>query len=267
VAEPAPGLASHRDDAEGILRLVLSRPAKRNALDPPTLVALGDAIAGARDDRTVRVVVLAAEGPVFSAGGDIDVMKSTGGDTPAALARLRGGLNRTVRLIRDIPKPVLAEVQGDAHGAGALLAFQCDLTVVAEEARFALSFRNLGLVPDTGGTWLLPRRLGLQRAKHMVWTGEPFTAKQAVEWGLALKAVPRAKLAGETRALAEQLAAGPTAAFGLAKLAMQSNLDAPLAEALDREARLQAQAFVGPEHGEGREAFFEKRKPDFRKVG
>ena len=262
VAEP---VLSKLDDA-GILWLTLNRPEKKNALDLETLGLLAVWLERARDDPAVRVVVLGAAGDVYSGGGDIQVMKEFAGDAQATLARLRGGLNRVVTLLHGLPKPVIAEVQGNAYGAGAILAFQCDLTLCSEEAAFALSFRHVGLIPDTGGTWLLPRLLGLQRTKHLTWTGAPFTAKDAVEWGLALRAVPRATLGSEVRSLAAALAEGPAATLGLAKEALQRNTSCGLGEALDREARLQAQAFVTPEHAEGRDAFFARRKPDFRRV-
>jgi 2-(1,2-epoxy-1,2-dihydrophenyl)acetyl-CoA isomerase len=252
--------------ADGILRITLARPEKKNALDVATLQALGDALEGARDDAAVRVVVLAAEGDHFSAGGDIQVMRDNAGDAQAALRRLRGGVNRVVRLLHALPKPVLAAVQGHAYGAGAMLAFHCDLPVAAEDVQFSLSFRHIGLIPDTGATWLLPRRLGLPRAKHLAWTAAPFSGAQAAEWGLVLRAVPRGQLESTVGSLAGALADGPATAMGLAKHAMHANLGAELADALDREARIQAQAFLTPEHVEGRDAFFARRKPDFRKA-
>ncbi|MFA5944968.1 MAG: enoyl-CoA hydratase-related protein [Candidatus Thermoplasmatota archaeon] len=251
-------------EESGILTVTLARPEKKNALDLEALGLLANAIEHARDDKRVRVVVLRAEGDSFSAGGDIQVMRQFAGDAQATLDRLRGGLNRLVTLLHDLPKPVIAAVQGNAYGAGAILAFQCDLAVVADEATFSLSFRHVGLIPDTGGTWLLPRIVGLQRAKYLAWTAAPFSAAEAVAWGLALKAVPKVQVDGTVRALASALCDGPAAATGLAKQAMHANLDATLADGLDREARLQAAAFLTPEHAEGRDAFFERRKPKFR---
>lgn len=249
---------------DGVLTVTLARPEKKNALDLETLSALAGHVERARDDAAVRVVVFRAEGDSFSAGGDIQVMRQFAGDAQATLDRLRTGLNRLVVLLHDLPKPVVAAVQGNAYGAGAIFAFQCDLAVVADDATFSLSFRHVGLIPDTGGTWLLPRIIGLQRAKHLAWTAAPFSAADAVQWGLAWKAVPKAQVEGTVRQLAAALADGPAAAMGLAKQAMHANLDAPLGEALDREARLQAAAFLTPEHAEGRDAFFERRKPKFR---
>jgi 2-(1,2-epoxy-1,2-dihydrophenyl)acetyl-CoA isomerase len=247
----------------GILTLTLDRPDKKNALDLVTLDLLCRHLEAAAADPGVRVVVLAANGDTFSGGGDIQVMREFAGDAQATLSRLRHGLNRLVLLLHGLPKPIIAQVQGNAYGAGAILAFQCDLAVASEAALFSLSFRHVGLIPDTGATWLLPRRLGLQRAKHLTWTAAPFTAKEAAEWGLVLKSVPATQLATTVRSLAAALAEGPAATMALAKRALQENAAAPLAEALEREAHLQAQAFLTREHAEGRDAFFARRKPDF----
>lgn len=248
----------------GILTVTLARPDKKNALDLATLALLQEALEQAGRDPAIRVVVLAAEGDMFSGGGDINVMKEFAGDAQATLSRLRIGLNRLVTLLHDLPKPVIAAVQGNAYGAGAILAFQCDLAVLADDATFSLSFRHVGLIPDTGGTWLLPRIIGLQRAKHLTWTAAPFSANEAVQWGLALKALPKAQLEGTVHNLAMALAEGPASTLGLAKQALHRNLGAGLSEALEREARTQAAAFLTPEHREGRDAFFDRRKPKFR---
>jgi len=254
------------DRVRGILALTLARPEKKNALDPETLRLLLEGLHAARDDPDVRAVLLAAEGDVFCAGGDIQVMRASAGDAPALLARLRGGLNRVVQAIHDLPKPVVAKVQGNAYGAGAVLAFQCDLALVADAATFALSFRHVGLIPDTGGTWLLPRIVGLQRAKHLVWTGAAFSATDAVAWGLALRTVPRGGLDKATGDLLATLVDGPGSTLALAKHALHRNLGASLGDGLDREARMQAAAFLTAEHAEGRDAFFERRKPAFRRA-
>lgn len=264
---PAPrwlGVAvTTRIEPGGILRVTLARPEKKNALDLATLHELQDALETARDDPAIRVVVLASSGETFSAGGDIQVMVEFAGDAQATLARLRDGLNRLVLLLHSLPKPVIAQVQGNAYGAGAILAFQCDLAIVAMEATFSLSFRHVGLIPDTGATWLLPRTVGLQRAKHLAWTAAPFSAQDAVDWGLALRSVPAAQLEGTVTNLAKALAEGPAAAIALTKRALHENLDATLAGALEREAHLQAAAFLTPEHREGRDAFLARRKPAF----
>lgn len=261
---PGPPSVQVAFEESGILTVTLARPARKNALDLDTLRLLQHAIQHARDDARVRCVVLRAEGDSFSAGGDIQIMKQFAGDAQATLGRLRDGLNKLVTLLHDLPKPVVAAVHGNAYGAGAILAFQCDLAVVADDATFSLSFRHVGLIPDTGGTWLLPRTIGLQRAKYLSWTAAPFSAADAVQWGLALRAVPKAQVEGTVRALASALCEGPAAATGLTKQAMHANLEASLADAVDREARLQAAAFLTPEHAEGRDAFFERRKPKFR---
>lgn len=251
-------------EGNGLMTITLARPEKKNALDLDTLLALQHAVEHARDTPAVRAVLLRAEGDAFSAGGDIQVMRQFAGDAQATLQRLRVGLNRLVLLLHGLPKPVVAAVQGNAYGAGAILAFQCDIALAADDATFSLSFRHVGLIPDTGGTWLLPRAIGLQRSKHLAWTAAPFTAAEAVQWGLALKSLPKAQVEPAARQMALALADGPASAIALSKQAFHANLDAPLADALEREARLQAAAFLTPEHAEGRDAFFERRKPRFR---
>ncbi len=245
------------------MTLTLNRPDKLNALDWQTLDALRSGIAAAAADDAVRVVVIDAVGDAFSSGGDVTVMRDFADDPRAPLDRLRGGLNRLIMAIHDLPKPVVACVQGDAHGAGAILAFQCDLAIAAADASFAFAFRHVGLIPDTGGTWILPRIMGLQRAKYHVWTGAPFPATDAAAWGLILATAPATELGAARDKLADQLARGPGATTALSKRAMHLNLGAGLADALEREAHLQAMAFQTAEHREGRDAFFEKRRPDF----
>jgi enoyl-CoA hydratase/carnithine racemase len=252
-----------RSLSDGVLNLTLNRPDKKNALDLETIQALRGGIAAAEDD-AVRVVVLRAAGDVFCAGGDLEVMRRFAGDPMAPLERLRGGLNRLVVEMHALPKPIVARVQGNAYGAGALLAFQCDLPLAASEAQFAMSFRHVGLIPDTGGTHLLPRILGMPRAKHLIWTGAAFSADEAAAWGLVLRSVGRLQLDADVDRLVAALADGPVATMGLAKLALHRNLGASEAEALEREARLQAQAFLGKEHAVGRDAFFARKRPDFR---
>lgn len=263
----AAGASMVRPDLRsGILTLTLARPEKKNALDLDTLAALRSHIEAAGLDPAIRLIILAAEGDVFCGGGDIEVMRQFAGDAQATLARLRGGLNRLVLAMRACPKPIIAQVQGNAYGAGAILAFQCDLALAADDAQFSMSFRHVGLIPDTGGTWLLPRAVGLQRAKHLTWTAAPFSAGDAERWGLILRSVPKPQLAGAVAHLAQALAEGPAATMALAKRALRLNEAATLEEALEREAHLQAQAFLTAEHAEGRDAFFARRKPDFRKL-
>ncbi|MHB8632923.1 MAG: enoyl-CoA hydratase/isomerase family protein [Thermoplasmatota archaeon] len=255
-------MAGVQQRSEGaVLHVTLCRPEKKNALDPATLTGLAEALEGAGNH---RVVVLEAEGEVFCAGGDTDAMASTAASPMAAVKRLEAGVNRVARAVRACPRPVVAAVQGNAYGAGAMVAFLCDLPILAEEATFSFSFRHLGLIPDTGATWLLPRTLGLAKAQYLAWTAAPFTAAEAVSWGLAVKAVPRAQLAAHVGQLASTLALGPVESMAVSKAAFQANATAPFEEALEREVRLQAARFLSPEFKEGLAAFRGRRKPAFR---
>lgn len=257
-----PVLVTHQD---AILRVRLNRPEKKNALDLASLQALVDALKRAESDE-VRVVILEAAGDHFSGGGDIQVMQQFAGDAKAARERLRGGLNRVVQAMRALPKPVLGKIQGNAYGAGAGLAFQCDLSIASTAAMFSLSFRHVGLIPDTGLTWLLPRAVGLQKAKHLVWTASPFSAQDAKAWGLLYDVAEPGGLEDAVMKLAKALCDGPAATLGLAKRALQASYVGSLDEALEREAEMQGQAFTTAEHAEGRDAFFARRRPDFRRL-
>lgn len=247
---------------DGLLRITLARPEKKNALDLETMEALLAAFERARDS-DVRVVLLDGEGDLFSAGGDISVMKQFEGDAQATLTRLRGGLNKIVTAMHDLPKPIVCAARG-AYGAGAILAFQADITLVADDAPYTFAFRHVGLIPDTGGTWLLPRVLGLQRAKYLTWTAAPFTGIDAAKWGLALESVPGASLDQKAKQLCAALMDGPVATMGRAKEGFHRNLHLDIAPALEREARLQATCFLHAEHREGRNAFFARRRAAFR---
>lgn len=249
-----------------LLRLRLNRPAKKNALD---LAVLDGVLAGldlARQRAGCRVVLLEAAGDHFCGGGDIQVMRAFADDGLAARDRLRHGLGAVVQAMHALPKPIVAMVQGNAYGAGAGLAFQADLAVAASHVQFSLSFRHVGLIPDTGLTWLLPRRLGMTRAKYLAWTAAPFSAADAVQWGLLHAAVAPEELASTTQRLASALADGPTATLGAIKQALHANAEADLQAALEREANLQAMQILGSEHREGRDAFFERRRPDWARA-
>jgi len=162
-----------------------------------------------------------------------------------------------------LPKPVVAAVNGVAAGAGASIALACDIVLAAESARFVQSFAKLGLVPDAGGSWALPRLLGEARAKALALTGAPLSAAQAAEWGLIWRAVPDADLMSEARALARQLAMGPTYGFGLTKQAIQAAATNSLDAQLDLERDYQRRAGLSGDYAEGVTAFLEKRDARF----
>jgi 2-(1,2-epoxy-1,2-dihydrophenyl)acetyl-CoA isomerase len=245
----------------GVLRLTLNRPEKRNALDPDLIAALRDALAGAAKDAQVRALLVTGAGPAFCAGGDLDAMIARRGDALAAQraqATLFGPLARDVLTLE---KPVVADVNGDAHGAGLMLVLACDYAVAAPQARFAAGFTRIGLVPDTAGSWLLPKTLGLRAARELALVPDPVDATRAQELGLVnLVAEDHAQRA---EALARRWAEGPTVALGLAKKALVLGTADNLEGALGREAALQGLAYATRDHGEGVDALREKRPARF----
>jgi 2-(1,2-epoxy-1,2-dihydrophenyl)acetyl-CoA isomerase len=241
--------------------ITLNRPAALNALTIPMKQELLAALRRLGRDRTIRVVVLTGAGRGFCAGQDLKERLAP--DAPPLGAELRERYNPIVQAMRGLPKPIIAAVNGVAAGAGASLAFAADVRLVAESASFALAFGRIGLIPDTGATWLLPRLVGAGRAAEIVLLGEPVPAADAVRIGLAARAVPDAELGAESRALAERLAAGAPKAMALAKRALNAAWDQGLDAHLEYEAALQDLAGRTRDHAEGIAAFTEKRPSRF----
>ncbi|MWB78748.1 enoyl-CoA hydratase/isomerase family protein [Pseudooceanicola sp. 216_PA32_1] len=241
----------------GIHVIRMMQPERRNALSDPMRAALRDALRAAHADNQVRSIVLTGSGGCFCAGGDI---KGMGQPVPVALERLEV-LHDIIRLIAQGPKPVVASVDGAAYGGGLSLAICCDSVVAARDARFCASFGRVGLVPDMGCMWSLPRRIGIARAQRLMQTGREIRGPEAVEIGLADVLAEGDLL---DAALAEAAALVPSAPLPAAHLRPtiarhHGNLDAVLAE--EREA--QAALFATRDHDEARRAFLEKREPMF----
>lgn len=244
---------------EGLLRLTLDRPDKRNALSPELARALVDALGRAAKDARVRAVLLTGAGSAFCAGGDIDAMRARRGNAEATKKAQEELFAPLARGLLFLEKPVVAFANGDAFGAGLMVLLACDLVVAAPTARFSASFARVGLLPDTAGTWLLPKTLGLRAAKELALLAEPVDAARARELGLVNR------LGDEAAALdlARALARGPTRALGLAKRALTLATADDVEAALAREAALQALLFTSRDHAEGVDAFLEKRSPRF----
>ena len=249
----------------GVLRLTLNRPDRLNAFNEPMHRSLRAGLERARDDGAVRAVLLTGAGRGFCAGQDLgDRDPRKGGDIPDLGVTLERFYNPTLRLIRALEKPVVCAVNGVAAGAGANLALACDIVLAARSARFIQAFAKIGLVPDAGGSWSLPRLLGEARAKALALTAEPLPAETAADWGLIWKAVDDDALMGEATALAQRLAAGPTLGLGLTKRLIQAAATNSLESQLDMERDLQRQAGASEDYAEGVIAFLEKRAPEFR---
>jgi 2-(1,2-epoxy-1,2-dihydrophenyl)acetyl-CoA isomerase len=258
VADPA-GLRV--EIADGVATVTLDRPDALNALTIALKQALIAAFGDLAGDRAVRAIVLTGAGRAFCAGQDLRERLEP--DAAALDVELRDRYNPLVRAIRGAPQPVIAAVNGVAAGAGASLAFACDLRIAADTARFVLAFGAIGLIPDTGATWTLQRLVGAGRAAEIALLNELVSAEEAARIGLVNRVVPAADLPAEAAALAARLAAGSPGALARTKQALQSGAESSFEEALELEARLQGEAGRHPDHAEGIAAFVEKRPPRF----
>lgn len=248
----------------GVLTLTLNRPDKLNSFNEEMHLALRAGFQRAQDDAAVRAVLLTGAGRGFSAGQDLgDRDPRKGGPAPDLGQTLETFYNPTLRLIRSLEKPVVCAVNGVAAGAGANIAFACDIVLAARSAKFIQAFAKIGLVPDAGGSWSLARILGEPRAKALALTAEPLTAEKAAEWGLIWKAVDDTDLMTEAGALARSLAAGPTLGLGLTKRLIQAAASNSLDAQLDLERDCQRQAGRSADYAEGVTAFLERRPAAF----
>lgn len=251
-------------ESDAVRTLTLNRPDAYNSLTDELKDALLDQLAAVAGDRAVRAVVLTGSGRAFCGGQDLKehVRRLQAGD-PAQLTTVEQHYNRLVRLVTGMGKPVLAAVNGMAAGAGASLAYACDLRVAAESARFLMAFANIGLTADSGASWTLPRLVGYGRAMEMFLLGEPVGAAEALKVGLVHRVVPDDEVLATTHELAARLAAGPTTAYAKVKEAMLTAAGTDLEQALATEARTQAEAGRTADHREAVEAFVAKRAAAF----
>jgi len=249
------------ETADGIATVTLDRPDALNALTIPLKQALIGAFVSIAGDASVRAVVLTGAGRAFCAGQDLRERLEP--DAAPLDIELNERYNPLIRAIRGAPQPVVAAVNGVAAGAGASIAFACDLRIAADNARFVLAFAGIGLIPDSGATWTLQRLVGPSKAMELSLLPDPLTAADAERFGLVTKVVPAADLAGEARALAARLAALSAGAVARTKHAIQAGAESSFEEALALEATLQGEAGRHPVHAEGIAAFIEKRPPRF----
>jgi 2-(1,2-epoxy-1,2-dihydrophenyl)acetyl-CoA isomerase len=249
-----------------VATITLRRPDKLNALTAVMSDELMDAFTRAREDPDVRAIVMTGAGRGFCAGQDLTEFEEAyrSGRRPDIREHLRRSYHRLIPLIVGIPKPVIAAVNGVAAGAGLSLAVACDLRIASDQARFTQAFVKIGLVPDSGGTWLLPRAIGHARALELSMTGDVIDAATALEIGLVHRVVPADGFEGEVRAYAARVAAMPTAAIGATKELLREAVGLSLEDALAREAEAQARMGQTDDHLEGVMAFAEKREPRFR---
>lgn len=236
----------HYAVADGVARITLARPEVSNSVDLPTAAALGEAVDAAAADDAVRVVLLAGEGARFCAGGDVASMAAAA-DPSAYLLELADALDGVLQRLIALPKPVVAAVQGAAAGAGMAVVLSADVVISARSTKYLTAYAGVGLTPDCGLSWLLPRAVGQQRALELALTGRVLAAEEARDWGLVTTVVDDDSLAAEAEALAAKLAAAPPYALGQAKRLMRASWGSTRAEAGADEARTIAAAVATPE--------------------
>lgn len=267
VAQQTPSATVLEERSGAVATIRLNRPEKLNALIPELGRALVHALLRAADDKSVRAVVITGTGRAFCAGGDLELLRDV--RARKATRELEGLLiagKEICLAIATMTKPVIAAVNGAAAGGGMNLALACDMRIASSQAKFAESFANVGLYPDFGGTYFLPRIVGPALAAELFYTAELLSAEDALRLGIVNRVFPAERFEEETRKLAESLAAAPPIAFRDAKRTILADDRRTLEGRLDEEIRLQIHCFESEDCLEGLNAFFAKRKPNFRGV-
>jgi 2-(1,2-epoxy-1,2-dihydrophenyl)acetyl-CoA isomerase len=243
--------------------VTLNRPERLNAFNEAMHRALRQALDEAEADDNCRALLLTGAGRAFSTGQDLNDRLAKPGEQIVLGGTLEQFYNPLIRKLRSLRMPIVAAVNGVAAGAGANIALACDIALAARSASFIQSFARVGLVPDSGGTWALPRRIGDARARGLALLAEPLPAQKAEDWGLIWKAVDDAALMPEATAMCEHFAAAPTHGLSLIKQALNASSGNTLDAQLDLERDFQRDASLSPDYMEGVRAFMEKRRPNF----
>ncbi len=253
------------EERAGFAKITLNRPERLNAVTLQMLTELGTALERIEHNEAIRAVLLTGAGRGFCSGQDLNdrAVKADGARTDLGRS-LKEGYNPLIRRLYALPKPTICAVNGTAAGAGANLALACDIVLAAEEARFIQAFSKLGLIPDSGGTFILPRLIGPARAKAITMLAIPVTGAQATAWGMIWKACPADELMAEAEKLAAEMAAQPTLGHALTKKALALSWRNDLEAQLDVEEDFQRQAGNSHDYAEGVAAFLEKRPPVYR---
>lgn len=246
----------------GVCTLRMNRADKYNSFVREMALDLQVKLDSAAADGDIRCIVLIGEGKAFCAGQDL--AEATDPNGPELSRIVSEHYNPIIQRIRGIEKPIIAAVNGVAAGAGANIALACDIVLATESASFIQAFSKIGLIPDSGGTFFLPRLIGWQRASALMMTGDKVMAKEAAEMGMIYKAIADEDFASEVEKLATTLANMPTKGLGLTKRALNQSVSNNLNQQLDLEDELQSQAGKTEDYEEGTRAFLEKRKPEFK---
>lgn len=250
--------------AEGVGKVVLNRPDRLNSFTVRMHEELADALDVVEADESIRAVLLTGAGRGFCAGQDLADRAVSPGAAGVDLGHsVETYYSPLIKRLATMARPVVCAVNGVAAGAGANIAFACDIVIAARSAKFIQSFANIGLIPDSGGTWVLPRLAGQARALGLALTGEPLPAERAEQWGMIWKCVDDATLTDEAMALARRFAAGPTRGLAATKLALRSSFGRSLDEALSMERDLMRELGMSADYQEGVAAFIEKRPASF----
>ena len=246
----------------GVLYITLNRPDKYNSGTQEMAFAFHKALDKARDNDDVRAVYITGAGKAFCAGQDLgEIVDPNGLELPSIV---KDHYNPTVERIRNLNKPVVAAVNGVAAGAGANIALACDVVVASEGASFIQAFSKIGLIPDSGGTFTLPRLIGLQRASALMMLGDKVSAADALQMGMLYKVFPIDTFVEESKKIVQKLAKMPTKALGMTKILLNESIKNSLKQQLELEGRYQELASHTEDYKEGVDAFLEKRKPTFK---
>jgi 2-(1,2-epoxy-1,2-dihydrophenyl)acetyl-CoA isomerase len=251
------------DRRDGYRVITLNRPARLNAFTIPMHQVLANEVADAERDTSCRALLITGAGRAFSTGQDLNERITAAGDVVVPGEALEKYYNPLVLKLRALPFPVVAAVNGVCAGASCNIALGCDIVLAARSASFLQPFARLGIIPDAGGTWLLPRLIGQARARALALLAEPLPAEKAEQWGLIWKVVDDDALMSEAENLCAYFAAGPTYGYAQIKRAFDAAEDNDLATQLDLERKLQREAGSHPDYAEGVRAFLAKRKPVF----
>lgn len=251
-----------RSDANGVCTITLNRPSVYNSFNQTMAFQLQANLDACAIDDAVRVIVITGEGKAFSAGQDLG--EATDNEGPTLTSIVRDHYNPIILKIREIEKPVIAAVNGVAAGAGANIALACDITFAKKSASFIQAFSKIGLIPDSGGTFFLPRLIGMQKALALMMTGDKVSAEEAEKLNMIYKVIDDDDFSSEITRFSEQLAMMPTRGLGLTKKAVNLGLFNSLEDQLELEEKLQTQAGETDDFAEGVNAFLQKRTPQFK---
>lgn len=249
---------------DGVATLTLDRADKRNAVMPPDWRALEERLDEGSADPKVRVFVLTGAGAIFCSGGDLKSMGERLQQSPVRRSREMLRMTRAIQRFRETPKPILAAVNGPAIGAGCVLALACDVRLATRSATFSVPFLRVGMQPDFGGAYFLPRLLGTARALELLWTGDALTADEAQRLGLVNRVLPDDSFAAGVQDFARKVARNPAGPLALSKLTVYHGAEQTLSELLDIEALAQTVLSKSDDAQEGVRAFVEKRRPAFK---